>query len=125
VGIIDDHDSLRFSLARALRLEGIRADCFASAEDFLDRATRTAPACLIVDMQLPKMSGHELVHFLERERPPSPPAVFITGHEDLLAALDGCCMPYGRLRKPFDIDSLLALVLPLTQAASGRAESRG
>jgi FixJ family two-component response regulator len=116
VAIIDDHESLRSSLARALRLEGIRVESFASAEDFLGRATATVPACLVLDMQLPKMSGHELMHFLEQRRPPLPPTVLITGHDDLLAAVDGCCNPYGRLRKPFEFDVLLALVLPLTRA---------
>lgn len=114
VAVIDDHVSLRSSIARALRLEGIRVESFGSAEDFLDHTTSSAPVCLVLDMQLPRMSGHELTHFLEQRRPPLPPTVFITGHDDLLAALDGCCTPYGRLRKPFDIDALLALVLPLT-----------
>src|SRR5262249_23515480 len=116
IAIIDDHESLRSSIARALRLEGIRAESFASAEDYLARATSSAPVCLVLDMQLPEMSGHELMHFLHRRRPPLPPTVLISGHDDLLAAIDGCCSPYGRLRKPFEIDVLLALVVPLTQA---------
>ncbi|HXT14253.1 MAG TPA: response regulator [Gemmatimonadaceae bacterium] len=117
VAIIDDHESLRSSLARAFRLEGIRVESFASAEDFVGRATPTVPVCMVLDMQLPHMSGHELMHFLEREQPPLPPTVLITGHDDLLGTLDDCCTPYGRLRKPFEIDALLALVLPLMQAS--------
>ncbi|HEY2378980.1 MAG TPA: response regulator [Gemmatimonadaceae bacterium] len=113
VAIIDDHESMRSSLARAFRFEGIRAEIFASAEAFLNRAIPTAPCCLVLDMQLPGMRGHELTHYLERERPPLPPTIFITAHEDLLASLDGCCVAHGRLRKPFEIDALLALVKPL------------
>jgi FixJ family two-component response regulator len=118
VAIIDDHESLRSSIARALRLEGVRVESFGSAEDFLAHAMSSEPVCLVLDMQLPEMSGHELMHFLQRCRPPLPPTVMISGHDDLLAALDGCCAPYGRLRKPFEIDVLLALVLPLTDGES-------
>jgi FixJ family two-component response regulator len=113
VAIIDDHESMRSSLARAFRLEGIRAEIFSSAEEFLDRAASPAPCCLVLDMQLRGMRGHELAHFLARERPPQPPTIFITAHEDLLKSIDGCCAPHGRLRKPFEIDALLALVTPL------------
>ena len=116
VAVIDDHDSLRTSLVRALRLEGIKAHGFESAEGYLDRDPRSEPACLVLDMQLPKMSGHELMHFLTRERPPLPPTVVITGHESMFKALDGCCSPYGRLRKPFAVDVLLELLAPLTRA---------
>ena len=115
VAIVDDHDSLRSSLARAFRLEGVRVESFASAEDFLNRTSSSAPVCLVLDMQLPLMSGHELLHRLEQDPAPVPPTVFISGHDDLLAALDGCCAPYGRLRKPFDVNVLLALVMPLTR----------
>jgi len=113
VAIIDDHESMRSCLALALRLEGIRAEMFASAEAFLDYAAPTAPCCLVLDMQLPGMRGHDLKHYLERERPPLPPTIFISANENLLASLDDCCIAHGRLRKPFAIDALLALVQPL------------
>lgn len=113
VAIIDDHPSMRSSLARALRLEGILCEVYVSAEDFLERPGPTAPSCLVLDLQLPGMSGHELAHVLEHERPPRPPIIFISAHEDLLESVNGCCAPHGRLRKPFEIDALLALVKPL------------
>ena len=116
VAIVDDHDSLRSSLGRALRIEGIRAELFDSAETFLDHQAPSAPTCLVLDLQLPRMGGRELAQYLERERPPRPPTVFISAHEDLLASVDGQCRSLGRLRKPFHIDELLALVKPLLAA---------
>ena len=113
VAIIDDHESLRSSLGRAFRLEGIRAQLFDSAEEYLDHAAPTAPRCLVLDLQLPRMRGRELAQFLERERPPRPPTIFISAHEDLLASVDADCQSVGRLSKPFDIAELLALVKPL------------
>jgi two-component system, LuxR family, response regulator FixJ len=113
VAIIDDHESMRTSLARIMRLEGIRAVLFASAEAYLDHSAPTAPRCLVLDMQLPGMSGLQLAQFLERERPPLPPTIFISAHEDLLASLEDSHLAHGRLRKPFEVDALLALVKPL------------
>jgi len=110
VAIVDDHASLRSSLARVLALEGIRTTAFGSAEEYLNHVTTTAPSCVVLDLQLPGMSGHDLAHFLERERPPRPPVVFITGHHELLASFEGCCEVHGRLCKPFDVDAFLALV---------------
>ena len=113
VAIIDDHESIRSALGRVMRIERIRAEVFASAEEYLDHTPATAPCCLVLDMQLPGMSGYKLAQFLERERPPLPPTIFISAHEDLLASLEGGCLAHGRLRKPFDVNALLALVQPL------------
>jgi FixJ family two-component response regulator len=117
VAIVDDHESMRSSLARALRLECIRSLTFASAEEYLDHSGPTAPCCLVLDMQLPGMRGLELAQMLERERPPLPPIIFISAHEDLLASLDGDGLAHGRLAKPFELEELMALVKPLTIAA--------
>ena len=113
VAIIDDHRSVRSCLTRVMRLEGIQAAVFASAEEYLDHSAPTAPCCLVLDMQLPGMSGYTLAQFLERERPPLPPTIFISAHEDLLASVEDDRLAHGSLRKPFEIDALLALVKPL------------
>jgi FixJ family two-component response regulator len=113
VAIIDDHQSVRSCLTRVMRLEGIRAAVFASAEEYLDHAAPTAPSCLVLDMQLPGMSGYTLAQFLERERPPLPPIIFISAHDDLLASVEDDRLAHGSLRKPFEMDDLLALVKPL------------
>ena len=113
VAIIDDHQSVRSCLARVMRLEGIRAAVFASAEEYLDHTAPTAPSCVVLDMQLPGMNGYTLAQLLERERPPLPPIIFISAHEDLLASVADDRLTHGSLRKPFEMDDLLALVKPL------------
>jgi len=113
VAIIDDHQSMRSCLTRVMRLEGIRAAAFASAEEYLDHSVPTAPCCLVLDVQLPGMSGYNLAEFLERERPPLPPTIFISAHEDLLTSIEDSRLAHGRLRKPFEINALLSLVKPL------------
>jgi len=113
VAIIDDHRSLRSCLVRVMRLEGIHAAVFASAEEYLAHPASTAPSCIVLDMQLPGMSGYTLAQFLDHERPPLPPIIFISAHDALLASVEHDRLAYGRLRKPFEIDALLALVKPL------------
>jgi len=113
VAIIDDHQSVRSCLTRVMRLEGIPVAVFASAEEYLDHVAPTAPTCLVLDMQLPGMSGYALAQFLERERPPRPPTIFISAHEDLLASVEHDRLAHGALRKPFEMDDLLTLVKPL------------
>jgi len=113
VAIIDDHQSVRSCLTRVMRLEGIPAAVFASAEEYLDYSASTAPCCLVLDMQLPGMSGYTLAQFLARERPPLPPTIFISAHDDLLASVGDDRLAHGSLRKPFEIDALLAFVKPL------------
>ena len=113
VAIIDDHQSVRSCLSRVMRLERIMAAVFASAEEYLAHLAPTAPSCLVLDMQLPGMSGYALAQLLDRERPPLPPIIFISAHEDLLASLENDRLAHGTLRKPFEMDDLLALVKPL------------
>jgi len=118
VAIVDDHESMRSSLSLALRLEGIRAIAFASAEEYLDHSAPCSPCCLLLDMQLPGMKGLALARFLDRERPPLPPTIFMSGHADLSAPLEGDSLVHGRLGKPFDLEELLGLVKPLVSAGA-------
>ena len=111
VAIIDDHRSVRSCLVRVMRLEGIRAEVFASAEEYLDHPTRTAPSCLVLDMQLPGMSGYTLAQLLERDRPPLPPIIFISAlDEKALLRLPHRAEPPRYLQKPFDSRVLVGLV---------------
>ena len=119
VAIIDDHASLRESLARALRGHGIAVELFESAEAFLAHRSTTSPRCLVLDMQMPGMGGHELVHYLDREQPPCPPTIFITGHDEVLSFPAFCCVSHGRLRKPFEISDLLTLLAARMRTDAG------
>ena len=60
VAIVDDDESIRRSLARIFRINGISARTFASAEDFLSFCSDDEPRCLVLDVQLGGMSGFEL-----------------------------------------------------------------
>lgn len=112
IAIIDDDESVRHSLARIVRARGIRAQTFASAEDYLGRDAESQPCCLVLDVQLGGLSGFELCDHIAA-RGDRLPVIFMTAHDDIastqLAFRSGSC---GYLRKPFYADALLALVLP-------------
>ncbi|MFL5520071.1 MAG: response regulator transcription factor [Gemmatimonadales bacterium] len=112
VGIVDDDASIRRSLSRVLRLEGVCVETFASAEEFLARIALGAPQCLVLDVHLGALSGFDLQDRLTSEGA-APPIIFITAHGEIpsgrLAPHTGAS---GYLRKPFDTAALVALVRP-------------
>jgi FixJ family two-component response regulator len=125
VAVIDDHPSMRASLTRALQAYGIAAESFGSAEDYLRLGHDARPCCLVLDVQLPGMSGFEL-HKELAARDPSPPAIIFisaldSGLRSHVISTYGAC---SYLQKPFAVDALLDLVRPhLT--GSVEVESRG
>lgn len=110
VAIVDDDDSIRRSLARLFRLNGIAARTYGSAEAYLSRGAGDEPFCLVLDVQLGGLSGFELQDRLDAQGI-TPPIIFITALEGITSAeLEGRSGPHGYLRKPFEAKTLLALV---------------
>ncbi len=60
VFVVDDDASVREALARLVRSAGLKVEAFASAEAFLRRPRADAPSCLVLDVQLPNLSGLDL-----------------------------------------------------------------
>ena len=60
IAIVDDDPSVRQGLERLIRSVGWKAETFASAQEFLDRPGTEAPSCLVLDLQLPGLSGLDL-----------------------------------------------------------------
>jgi FixJ family two-component response regulator len=104
---IDDDASMREALSRLFRSIGMRAQIFASAQDFLIFNRPDAPACLVLDVRLPGLSGLDL----QRELAAADfviPIIFITGHGDIPMSVQA--MKAGAvefLTKPFPDQVLL------------------
>jgi len=111
IGIVDDDPSIRKSLARMFRGNGIRTVTFSSAEEYLDRTVPMEPRCIVLDVHLGGLSGFDLQARLAQDGNLTP-IIFITAHELCAAELARCPGPCGYLRKPFDTDALIALVRP-------------
>lgn len=107
---IDDDASVRKGLARLLRSVGYKSEIFESASDFLAREPHTGPACVIVDVQMPRLNGMDLQQALiERHREEQ--LIFITGHGDIpmcAQAMKAGAVDF--LVKPFRDDELLQCI---------------
>jgi two-component system response regulator FixJ len=126
VHIVDDDASLRRALIFLLESVGWQVVAHASAEEFLtafDRERR--PACLVLDIRMPLMSGLELQQLL-RGRGIRLPIVFLTGHGDVAMAVQA--MKFGAcdfIEKPFKDQMLLdAVSRALRQDLEQRGEKR-
>lgn len=82
VFVVDDDVSVREALAGLFRSAGWTAEVFASAREFLARPPAAAPSCLVLDLQLPDLSGLDLQRQMA-ERRSDMPIVFISGHGDI------------------------------------------
>jgi FixJ family two-component response regulator len=82
VFVVDDDSSMREALADLIASVGLSVEAFSSAPEFLERRRPDAPACLVLDVRLPGLSGLDLQReLLHREAPI--PIIFITGHGDI------------------------------------------
>jgi len=110
VFVIDDDPSVRKSLSRLLRSVGHLVETFSSAEEFLAREHFDGIGCILLDVQMPGLSGMDLQAELSKAET-SMPIVFITGHGDIPMSVEA--MRKGAvhfLSKPFDDNDLLAAV---------------
>jgi FixJ family two-component response regulator len=81
VAIVDDDASMRQALGRLLRIQGINSRIYPSARAFLEGLPAGMPDCLIVDVNMPEMSGIELQREL-LNRGVFIPTIVITGNDD-------------------------------------------
>ena len=76
--LIDDDESMRISLARMLRELGYLVEDYASAVDFFEKSFPVLPAVILLDMQMPDMTGLELQEKLVKLGRKTP-IVFLSG----------------------------------------------
>jgi FixJ family two-component response regulator len=82
VFVIDDDRMIRDGLQGLIRSVGLRVETFASAQDFLAAKRPDVPACLVLDVRMPGVSGLDLQLKLS-EAGIHIPIIFITGHGDI------------------------------------------
>ena len=81
IAIVDDDVSVLKALKRALRLRGLQSRTFESAQQFICSVPDGLPECLIVDLQMPEMTGSELHQYLTRSGIQIP-TIIITAYGD-------------------------------------------
>lgn len=108
--IIDDDESFRTFLTRLVGTVGLKTVAYGSAEDFLAAKTPDGPTCLVLDVQMPGLSGLDLQRALA-EGGRSLPIVFITGHGDIPMTVEAMkAGAVGFLSKPFRNQDLIDAV---------------
>jgi two-component system, LuxR family, response regulator FixJ len=110
VALVDDDAAVRNAVRLLLKAEGITVTGFATAQEFLAEAGEKPYACVLLDLQLPGMSGTDLLDVLTDRRIPVP-IILLTGHATVAAAVNA--MRAGVvdvIEKPFDDDRLIAAV---------------
>jgi FixJ family two-component response regulator len=123
VFVVDDDPSVRKGLARLLKSAGYAVESFASAREFLDRASHGETAgCVVLDVRMPELNGLELQQKLKAFTPPIS-IIIITGHGDIpmsVRAMKDGAMDF--LAKPIhDQDLLKAVQHALARNTEDRA----
>jgi FixJ family two-component response regulator len=125
VYILDDDARVREALVALLASAGYRVTAFASAQEYLAHTRPDVPGCLVLDLDLPGMSGLDLQRELAGTY--GPQIVFLTGHGDIpstVKAMKGGAVEF--LAKPFDegalIEAIDTAINEDEQARQARAE---
>jgi two-component system nitrogen regulation response regulator GlnG len=110
IWIVDDDESIRWVLEKALARENLATRSFSNARDAMDALNTSAPQVLVSDIRMPGESGLELLQAVKAKHP-GLPVIIITAFSDLdsaVAAFQGGAFEY--LAKPFDIDKAVELI---------------
>ncbi|WP_219133049.1 nitrogen regulation protein NR(I) [Janthinobacterium sp. UMAB-60] len=110
IWIVDDDESIRWVLEKALARENLATKSFSNARDAIAALEFDTPQVLVSDIRMPGASGLELLQTV-KSRFPGLPVIIITAFSDLdsaVAAFQGGAFEY--LAKPFDIDKAVELI---------------
>jgi FixJ family two-component response regulator len=123
VFIIDDDRGMRQAIQDLVESVGLRAEAFATGQDFLRKQPTGGPSCLVLDVRLPQMSGLDFQRQLA-ETGVQIPIIFITAHGDIpmsVRALKSGAVEF--LTKPFrDQDLLDAIQQALERDSAAREQ---
>ncbi len=125
IAVVDDDLSVRTALRRLLRGAKMEAEAYGSGREFLAGMQERVPDCLVIDVQMPEMTGLQLQRHL-REIGTTIPVVMITGHDE--EGAKEACVAAGAssyLRKPLDRAVLLeAIERAIASAAAATPAQR-
>ncbi|MFM7669176.1 MAG: response regulator, partial [Betaproteobacteria bacterium] len=110
IWIVDDDESIRWVLEKALAREGLSTRSFSNVREVVDALQLGVPQVLVSDIRMPGESGLELLHMV-KQRHPGLPVIVMTAFSDLdsaVAAFQGGAFEY--LAKPFDLDKAVELI---------------
>ncbi|HEY8101720.1 MAG TPA: nitrogen regulation protein NR(I) [Burkholderiaceae bacterium] len=110
IWIVDDDESIRWVLEKALARENLATKSFSNARDAMEALKTSTPQVLVSDIRMPGESGLQLLQAVKAQHP-GLPVIIITAFSDLdsaVAAFQGGAFEY--LAKPFDVDKAVELI---------------
>jgi FixJ family two-component response regulator len=110
LAVVDDEESVRRALARMLSASQFEVDVFASGQEFLDSLRTRLPDCVILDYQMPGLTGRDVHRQLTVAKIPLP-VIVVTAHDQ--PALREQCLADGAvayLAKPLQRERLVSLI---------------
>ncbi len=119
VWIIDDDQSIRWVLEKALARVAVPAQSFSTAGEALEAFKSGMPSVLVTDIRMPGQDGLSLLHRIKQDHPHLP-VIVMTAFTDLnstVAAFQKGAFDY--LPKPFDVNAAVALIQRAAQAVAG------
>lgn len=122
IWIVDDDESIRWVLEKALARENLATQSFSSARDALQALQTDTPQVLVSDIRMPGASGLELLQTIKAGHP-GIPVIIITAFSDLdsaVSAFQGGAFEY--LAKPFDVDKAVELIRRALEESLREAE---
>jgi RNA polymerase sigma factor (sigma-70 family) len=124
VFVVDDDESVREALSSLIRSVGLRVEVFSSAREFLRKKAADGPACAVLDVRLPGLSGMDLQRDLVAANNHLP-IIFITGHGDIpmsVRAMKAGAVEF--LTKPFRDQDLLEAIQQAIERDAKALEQR-
>jgi FixJ family two-component response regulator len=110
IHVVDDDEAMRDSLVWLLDDDRYDVRTYASGEDFLERFAPSPPACVILDIRMPGISGVEVHERMARQGVVTP-VVFVTGHGDVPMAVDAIKRgAFDFVEKPFNEARLTGII---------------
>jgi FixJ family two-component response regulator len=110
VAILDDDQSVRTAISRVLNASGMEATSYASSMELLNAVGEKAPDCVVLDLQMPGMTGTDVLHYFTHAGIRTP-IIIVTAHDEL--GSPEACFAAGAtayLRKPLDADELIRAI---------------
>ena len=110
IHVVDDDEAIRDSLVWLLDGERYSVRTYSTGEDFFARHELLSPACVILDIRMPGMSGIEVHEQLTRNAVRTP-VVFVTGHGDVPMAVEAIKRgAFDFIEKPFNEQKLTSII---------------
>ena len=124
--VVDDDDAIRGMVERVLKREKFEVDSARDGFEAIEKLSRNDYATILLDLMMPRVDGHGVLQFLEKEKhAPGPWVIVMTANLQSAAEATTSRPVYRVLPKPFDIRELIGHVRDLCpEPDSGRPHAQ-